>query len=265
MIIDAHLHLPVRDNLSTLAEKPQQLLKDLKSNNIDAAILIPDNVKNSPIGDLDECLDLFHEDNNIFIMGTLDILTDEADVLQKLSSLFNEKKIVAIKIFPGHDKHLPNDKRLHDVFELCIKYNAPLVIHTGWNSGDPSAADYNDPKYIVEVAKVFNKLKIVISHFFWLKIEYCLELTKSFENIYFDTSGLADEEVIEHTGKEQILCTLNKAITKYSKKVLFGTDYGMCSLADHKYLIDSLNISDEAKKEIFWDNTIEVFNLKKRF
>jgi predicted TIM-barrel fold metal-dependent hydrolase len=80
----------------------------------------------------------------------------------------------------------------------------PIVIHTGASSKKPEAAKYNDPKHIVKVAKRFPTLKIVIAHYFWPKVEYCHELTKPYANIYFDTSGLADDEVIEETGLDKI-------------------------------------------------------------
>lgn len=134
-------------------------------------------------------------------MGTLNILKGDQFIHDKLDMLFKEKVIKAIKIFPGHDPHYPNDLRLKKAFELCIKHNAPLVIHTGWNSGDPDVANYNDPKYIVEVANQYKDLKIIIAHYFWPRVEYCYDITKGYENIYFDTSGLADEEVEAETGK----------------------------------------------------------------
>ena len=53
MKIDSHLHLPVADNLQTLQSQKEQLLLELKNCGIGAGIVIPDNIRDSDIGDLE--------------------------------------------------------------------------------------------------------------------------------------------------------------------------------------------------------------------
>ena len=146
MKIDCHLHLPARNDLKTLADKKRLLLEELDKNSIDYGIVIPDNLAVSPIGSLPECLQLFSDEPRIFLMATVNILYDPVSSITEFEQLLKTGKIVALKIFPGHDKHYPNDERLEAFYELCIKYGAPFVIHTGWNSGDPSVAIWNDRK-----------------------------------------------------------------------------------------------------------------------
>lgn len=258
MIIDCHLHLPVSKDLQSLEEKREKLLNDLSKNKVNYAIVIPDNVKHSCIGDVDECLEVFHNDNNIYIMGTLSILKDDNSIYLKLESLLREKKIIGIKIFPGHDYHYPNDVRLEKVFDMCIKYDTPFVIHTG---GNPKVAKYNDPKYIVDIARKHKDLKIVICHYFYPRIEYCYEITKNYKNIFFDISALADEEVEECSGKDKIKEVLEKTIKENPYRIVFGTDYGMCSIEKHIQLVNSLDISDEYKENIFYRNALKLYNL----
>jgi hypothetical protein len=143
MMIDSHLHLPGLKKGESFEDSKKTLLEDLKRNRIDYAILIPDNVHGSDIGDLDVILELTKNDRRLFLMGTLDILRDKKPILNKLELLFEGKRIVGIKIFPGHDPIYPTDKRLIPVYELCIKYDLPTVIHTGWNSNNPKVAKYN--------------------------------------------------------------------------------------------------------------------------
>jgi len=261
MIIDSHLHLPPREKGRTFEDSKRLLLRDLERNGVDCAILIPDNVHGSGIGDLDVALGLAKDSEHLFVMGTINILKKEETVLQKLDSLFDAGKIVAIKIFPGHDPIYPTDTRLGPVYTLCIKYDLPIVIHTGWNSNNPEVAKYNDPKHIVKIAVKFPQLKIVISHYFWPKVEYCHTVTKPFENIYFDTSALADEEVTRETGLEKIKEVLTLTADERPNNVLFGTDYAMCSIAKHIDLINSLGISRSHKERIFCRNAIELFKL----
>lgn len=262
-IIDSHLHIPVRDNLDTLKDQKEELIKELGKNSIERGIVIPDNVEKSQIGNLKQCINLFQDVQNIYLLGTVNILEDDLDVkMVELDAYFKAKQIVGLKIFPGHDKHYPNDSRLDQFFDLCFQYNKPLVIHTGENSGDSSCAKYNDPKYIVKISDKYTDLKIIISHLFWPKVEYCVELTKGYPNISYDTSALADEEVVAITGKEKIKQALEDLINKYHKRVLYGSDYGMCSINEHIKLVNSLNISEKDREGVFYNNSVELFELK---
>jgi predicted TIM-barrel fold metal-dependent hydrolase len=262
MIVDSHLHLPVRKKTGTFEDSKAALLTDLERNGVDYAILIPDNVPGSVIGDLDIVLELTRNVKRLFVMGTVNVFREEGATLQKLDSLFDAKRIVAIKIFPGHDPIYPTDRRLEPVYALCIKYDLPIVIHTGWNSNNPKVAKYNDPKHIAKVASKFPQLKIVISHYFWPEVEYCHSVTKPFSNIYFDTSGLADDEVIRETGLQNIKEVLTLTANERPDNVLFGTDYAMCSIKKHIDLINSLDIDEGQKEKIFCRNAIELFKLR---
>jgi hypothetical protein len=254
--------LPELKDGKTLADSKRELLHELKRNNVDHAILIPDNTPVSNIGSLDEVLSLVENDRRLFVMGTIDIQKDKESHVQKLDGLFQSGRIVAMKIFPGHETHYPTDKRFLPVYGLCIKYDLPLVIHTGASARDPTAAKYNDPKHIVKMAKEFPKLKIVIAHYFYPKVEYCYELTRPYGNIYFDTSGLADDEVMEETGFDKIKKILTLTVKERPGNVVFGTDYAMCNIKKHIALIESLAIPRELKEMIFSTNSIKLFRLK---
>lgn len=262
MIIDSHSHLPILKEKSSFEEAKKKLLRDMKKDNIYYTIIIPDNIPCSRIGDLDTNLSLISNEQNLFLMGTLNILKDRTSVIKKLDKLFKNNKIVAIKIFPGHDPHYPTDKRLIPVYKLCIKYDLPIVIHTGRNSNHPEVAKYNDPKHIIKIAKRYPKLKIVITHYFWPEIEYCYNITRPYKNIYFDTSALADKEVIKESRLGKIKSILEKTIKDNPESVLFGTDYGICTFRSHINLINSLKISKEEKEMVFYRNAIKLFKLK---
>jgi hypothetical protein len=172
--------------------------------------------------------------------------------------LFRTQRIVAIKIFPGHEPIYPTDKRLTPVYELCVKHDLPIVIHTGGRK----QGKYNDPKFIVKIADRYPELKIVIAHYFFPKVEYCHEITRPYENIYFDTSGLADDEVIAVTGLQKIRDTLALTARERPSGVVFGTDYAGCSIKKHMTLIESLELSRELKEMIFSKNSIRLFKLR---
>lgn len=263
MIIDCHEHLPPAKDGKTLEQSKAELLKELDKNKLDYAILIPDNTPQSEIGSLDDVLRLTKNDRRLYMMGTIDIQKrNYPSQIHKLVQLLQTKKIVAVKIFPGHDTIYPTDKRLFPVYEQCINYDLPIVIHTGASSKHPEQAKYNDPKHIIKVARKFRQLKIIIAHYFYPRVEYCHDLTKPYKNIYFDTSGLADDEVIADTGLIKIRKILALTAKERPNNVVFGTDYSMCSIRKHVELIESLKIDRQIKDMIFSENAIELFHLR---
>lgn len=258
MIIDCHLHLPSLKDTKTLEKSKAKLLEDLSTNGVDYAILIPDNTLKSDIGNLEEVLAVAKDDKRLYVMGTIDIQKrDYMSQTKKLAQLFQTGRIVATKIFPGHDTIYPTDKRLTPVYELCVKHDLPVVIHTGGRK----QGKYNDPKFIIKIAEAHPKLKIVIAHYFFPKVEYCHEMTRPYENIYFDTSGLADDEVIAATGLQKIRRILALTAKERPNNVVFGTDYAMCNIKKHIELVESLEISRQEKNRILSENAIKLFHL----
>ena len=263
MIIDCHQHLPSLEKTRTLEKSKEELLEELRRSRVDYAILIPDNTPKSEIGSLDEVLQLVKGNRQLYVMGTLDIQKrNYLEQTQKLDQLFQAGSIVAIKIFPGHDTIYPTDKRLLPAYELCIKHDLPIVIHTGASLKHPEQAKYNDPKFIIKIADKFPALKIVIAHYFYPRVECCYKLTKAYKNIYFDTSGLADEEVIANTGLAKIKKVLLLTTSERPNNIIFGTDYPMCSIRKHVELIESLEMERQTKDKIFSENAIKLFHLK---
>lgn len=262
MIIDTHSHLPPLKEGKTFQQSKEKLLSDMNKSKVDYSIIIPDNVHNSKIGDLEVCVKLLEGEKTLFLIGTIDVRIEGKEWTDRLDLLFKKGKIKGIKIFPGHDPIYPTDKRLIPIYKLCLKYGLPIVIHTGWNSNNPKVAKYNDPKHIVKVAKKYPQLKIVISHYFWPDVDYCYKMTRGYKNIYFDTSALADKEVVKKTGLKKIRGVLEKTVKDNPKSVLFGTDYAMCDIKAHINLINHLNIPEENKEWIFWKNAFQLFKLK---
>jgi predicted TIM-barrel fold metal-dependent hydrolase len=101
----------------------------------------------------------------------------------------------------------------------------------------------------------------VIAHLFWPEVDYCYEMTHSYANIYYDTSGLADRELIAATGFDRIEAVLLKTLAQDPKRVVFGTDYAMCNRPDHIAMVNQLPISEEVRANIFWRNAVELFKL----
>ncbi|MDD2656454.1 MAG: amidohydrolase family protein [Patescibacteria group bacterium] len=264
MIIDSHLHLSYLDEEKrNLFDVKKDLLESMEKFGIDYSIVIPDNVPNPKCADTETMFNIMGDDKRFFSMGTINIFQDTEKQILKLETLLMSKKICAIKLFPGHDPFYPTDEKCQPIYELCSKYDIPVVFHTGINTGDTDCAKYNDPKHIVTIAEKYKTLKIVISHFFWPKMEYCFETTKDLKNIYYDTSAMADPEVVEATGDwNKIVEILKKTVLLKPNNVLFGTDWPMCPVDKHIQLIKDLRLDDKTEEKIFSLNAINLYKLE---
>jgi uncharacterized protein len=263
MIIDSHIHISYLKKKKELSDVKKELLLNMKKNKIGYSIVIPDNAPNPQCADLENVTSLTKNESKLFMLGTLKVSQITNRNLIKIDNLFNKKIIRGFKIFPGHDPVYPTDKRWHPVYNLCVKYDFPMVIHTGINTGDKECAKYNDPKHIIKIAKDYPKLKIIIAHYFWPKLDYCYSMTEGFNNIYFDTSAMADKEVVEESGGiKKIRKILTKTIKRNPDSVLFGTDWPMCDVKKHVDLINSLELTKKEKDKIFYQNAVDLFKLK---
>ncbi len=263
VIIDAHTHISYIRKKKSFLKIKGELLLNMKKNRIAYSVVIPDNLPNTNCADLDNLINLVKKEPRLYAIGTLKINLVDKKNISKINKLFKDKTTKGFKIFPGHDPVYPTDSRWFPIYRLCIKHNLPLVIHTGINVNNKSCAKYNDPKYIVKVAKKFPKLKIIISHYFWPKLDYCFNATNGFNNIYFDTSALADSDVIKASGGiKKIKDILTKTVKRNPGSVLFGTDWPICNVKKHIDLVNSLAVSKEEKEKVFYKNSLEIFGLK---
>ena len=94
-------------------------------------------------------------------------------------------------------------------------------------------------------------------------MEYCYKLTKDLKNIYYDTSAMADPEVVEATGgRDKVLQVLKKTILKKPDNVLFGTDWPMCPVDKHIQIIKDLRLDGQTEEKIFFLNAVNLYKLE---
>ncbi|MFA5994200.1 MAG: amidohydrolase family protein [Parcubacteria group bacterium] len=265
MIIDSHVHISLYDNNAISLQGAFDLfLREMEKNKINAAIIIPDNIEGSSnIADLEKAMELIGERKNLFLLGSPQIIQRGSSELEKYRKLLEEGRIKGLKFFPGHDPFYATDERCLPYYELCQELDVPVLFHTGENSGDSECAKWNDPKYIVEIAKEYPKLKVIITHYYWPKLDYCYEITKDIPNIYFEIAAMADAEVVEKSGGiGKMQDVLRKTIANRPTQVIFGTDWPMCKIEEHIELVKSLGLGEDVENGIFSENAKNIYNLK---
>lgn len=264
MKLDAHVHLSIYEgNADSLEGALEALLGDMTQNGVDAAIVIPDNIEGSgTIADLDRAIGLIGDRKNLYLLGSPQILQRGTDGLDRYRILLESGTIRGLKFFPGHDPYYPTDERCLPYYSMCEELGVPVLFHTGANSGDGACAEWNDPKYITEVARRHPKLPVVITHYFWPKMGYCYDVTKDCPNIWFETAAMADAEVVEMSGGiETVRDILRRTIADRPDRVMFGSDWPMCKVEDHIGLISSLGLSPVVEEAVFSGNARRIYRI----
>jgi len=85
MIIDSHVHISLyNDNAKSLQDAFDLFLQEMEKNDLAAAIIIPDNIEGSEnIADLEKAIELIGERQNLFLLGSPQIIQRGSSELEK--------------------------------------------------------------------------------------------------------------------------------------------------------------------------------------
>lgn len=252
MIIDAHMHLPVKDECTSFHQKKENLLYEMRMNNVRGGIVISDSCTESAIGSMDECVELFKEISNVSIVGGISPYFEFQAQFIKLEKYLCKKLLVGIKLFTGHEAFYLTDEKLKEIYQLAIQYNVPVLFHSGWDN-----SQYSDVKLVAEIANNYPKLKLIVCHCFYPELEKCMFLL-DLENVFFDLSSIADNVSTRENSSSEI----KKIINLVPQRVIFGSDFSCCSQKEHIEFVRKLKLAKSIEDNVFWRNAKSIFNLQ---
>ena len=144
-----------------------------------------------------------------------------------------------------------------------MKYDLPVIFHTGDTLFSTGKIKYSHPINIDEVAVENPKLKIIIAHLGNPWFLDTAELIYKNKNVYADLSGLFFD--INDTEYIEFLKNKIKEVIAYSQekasKLLFGTDFPLINAKDYIRFIKNLNLDKELEEKIFYKNAENLFKL----
>lgn len=251
MIIDAHMHLPVE--YYDYESKKDMLLSDMKGDNVDFGIVISDSELTSEIGSMDDCVKLFTADcPNVFVAAGISPHINFEEQMSKMRKYLAEKRVLAIKIYCGHEPIFIDDKVLKPVFDTACEFCVPVMFHSGWDN-----SYFAEPKRVRTAALAYPTVRLVCCHCFYPEIEVCFETLKDLPNVYFDLSSIADCPA----RTPAIKAVLEKYIPQMPERFVFGSDYAGCDRKQHIDLCMELDIPEEYKKMLFCSNAKRLYNI----
>ncbi len=187
--------------------------------------------------------------DNIIAFGSVNPFTPEPE-----KSVFDlkERGFRGIKLHPDYFELVLDDKKMMKIFDAAQEAELVVVTHSGYDFISPEFIHVT-PDRILKVIKEFPRLKLVCAHMGANRMWREVVMKLCGKNIYFDTSLCAYE--IDKKMAENIIKN------HHGDKILFGSDMPWCSAELSKVFIDSLDISDALKENIFANNAKKLLGL----
>ena len=151
-----------------------------------------------------------------------------------------------VKMHPDTQKFNIDDERLFQMYDL-IQGRLPIMLH----AGDPRYS-YSHPSRIRRILKMFPKLTVIAAHFGgWSLFDEAYENLKD-TDCYMDVSSSL--MFMSHSRAE-------KYISSYgADRMLFGSDYPLWSPAKELDAFLKLNLKDEEKEKILYNNAMNIID-----
>lgn len=243
MVIDVHYHpaffeevcgseelVEKRRNSMAYYKTPrasvERIFERMTSSGVDRCFLLPHDYS-SEEGDRisnEEVSALVNLGNGRFY-GFASVDPNLEDAAAQVEHAFRDLRLSGLKLHPSRQKFYPADPKMYPIYEVCRKYNKPIMFHAGFTWQPGTLAKYSHPLNFEQVAMDFPDLRMCLAHmgFPWIK-ETAMLLLK-YPNLYADTAVLYFDSAYEFYDfmfkQEMPLTWLDRSIRH---QVMFGSN-----------------------------------------
>ena len=269
-VIDCHVHLNEYDQINkserkflSLEERLTSLIQCMHDSSIDYSIILSSYKVDVDRPSTSDIIDVANKhDNELGVVAgfTIDNHTDED--LRNCRKWLKDGIIRGIKLYCGYEHYYPNDERYQRVYDMCVEYESPLMIHTGDVFSRTAKIKYSHPLNIDDIAVDNPELKIVMCHLGNPWITDCQELLYKNQNVYADISGLVIGNFTasaEIRYKSKIKELLDYVCEPHS--LLFGSDWPISSMNSYLSFVQKLELDQESFELFMFRKAKSVFKL----
>jgi predicted TIM-barrel fold metal-dependent hydrolase len=195
------------------------------------------------------------DDPSLYVVAGVSYTHYRESDLREIAEYLKEGKVRGLKIYPGYEPFYPWDTRMRVVFDLCLEFDVPLMVHTGDTYSPGGKLKYAHPLNIDELAVDNPGLKIVICHMGNPWFRDCME-------VVYKISGLVlgnFDDRFELWLKQQL-----EEIILYAgepRYLLFGTDWPISSMESYVDFMKRLEMPPVNKDRILYQNAAKLFRI----
>ncbi|MDK6371105.1 amidohydrolase family protein [Aerococcus urinae] len=180
-----------------------------------------------------------------FIIGYAFINPKDPLSLSELEKCLSEYHMKGVKFHSWKHGYYPDNRpELDSIFKVIEKYNVHVQMHVG-------TAPLSTPYIWGEYARKFPNIDFVFTHTGYYEFGLsAVEIAKKYKNIYLETSGQMDIEV------------LKKAIKELgTERIIFGTDWPYKPVNVEVEKFNHLGLKDKELEQIFYKNISYLWRL----
>jgi uncharacterized protein len=270
-IIDCHVHLNNYNRINktekkflSLEERLNSLIQSMHNSSIDYSIILSSYKVDVNRPSTSKIIDVTkkYDNNKLGVVAgfTIDNHTDED--LKNCRKWLKDGIIKGIKLYCGYEHYYPYDERYQRVYDMCVEYGYPLMIHTGDVFLKTAKVKYSHPLNIDDVAVDNPKLKIVMCHLGNPWIVDCQEVIYKNTNVYADISGLTVGNFTP--AAETHYVNKIKELLNYigePHRLLYGSDWPISSMNSYLSFVQKLELNEESLDLLMFQNAKNVFGL----
>lgn len=191
-------------------------------------------------------------------VGFASIDPNAPDCLETLEKAFGDYKLAGLKLHPSRQRFYPAEEKMYPIYELCVKFDRPIIFHSGMSFEQNCLTEYSRPELFERVAASYPKLRICLAHFGWPWVRETAMLMVKYRNVYADTALLYFD-----SAREFLLQTLTKDIPwtwidrSLRHQVMFGSNYPRFEQRRLAIALDTLGFRDSTLELIKGKNALE--------
>ncbi len=265
MIIDCHTHInqyELMEHVPLLEDRLENLQTEMISNNVDYTIILSSYKTNERRPSAKKILDAIKKYDNLGLVTgfSLDNHTDED--LKNFRNWIKDGLVKGMKIYAGYEHYYPYDERYQKVYDICIEFGVPVMIHTGDTYSPTAKLKYARPLNLDDVAVDNPELKIVMCHVGNPWIQDAQEVIYKNKNVYADISGLVIgdfDHYFEKMMKDRVAELINYA--GEPKYLMYGTDWPISSMDSYLNFVAKLKIKREFRDLLMFKNAKDLFKI----
>ncbi len=168
------------------------MIKEMDYNKVDLAVLLPEAISNSS-----HDMIITNEQIKKIVacypqrfVGFASVDPRDSDASEQLEYCFTKLGLAGLHVHTSKLKIYPNDPLLKKLYRICLKYNKPVIFHSGLTWQKDAPMKYSKPLNFEDVALEFPDLRIDLSHFGWPWTHDVIALLLKYPNVYTDISIL---------------------------------------------------------------------------
>ena len=255
---EMNYHLMGPSSLELL--KKQYVLAEL-----DHVVLLPQDCAaegGEPVISNEEIEALVKLDPALFI-GFASVDARRPDAAARLEDAFAQQGLRGLALNTAKLHLYPNDERLAPLYDLCQKYNRPIIFHAGLCLEKNAFAKYAHPMEFEEVVERWPGVKMCLAHMGWPWVNETAALLIKYPNLYANTAMMymdGPRQLFEKVFRQdmgQYWLDNNLA-----DKVMFGSGSPRIRPVRSKRGLDALPMEPATRRKVYHDNAAKFLGLE---